>query len=127
MGVNKVRAVNKSLKNLPKLITTRISRLQKIGVAVGIIGLLGFIESKVRAAALIAHPDAAARSSWDALHLAYENAIDFKLQNNYVRADHLQKIVDAFVAYGKAINLDGDALTISEAALRYKIDTREVW
>ena len=126
-SVNKVRAVNKSLKNLPKLITTRISRLQKIGVAVGIIGLLGFIESKVRAAALIAHPGAAARSSWESLHQAYENAIEFKLQNNFVRADHLQKIVDAFVAYGKAINLDGDALTISEAALRYKIDTREVW
>jgi hypothetical protein len=45
---------------------------------------------------------------YEDLHLAYEDAIEFNLQNNYVRADHLQKIVDAFVVYGKSIKLDGE-------------------
>ena len=66
--------------------------------------------------------DEAALAAWRRFAVQYEGVLTSSIEDGFIKSNRALLLVDAFVAYGKALKLDSDALDKVQLAVQEYMD-----
>jgi len=101
----------------------KAGRMQSLGFSLGAsVGLFSFLTGNAKAAANIAFHNAGQKADFQEFVTKYEGALDKQMDGNPITKNEAEHLMEAFIRYLRALELDEGAVSKLEAAMGAYID-----